>query len=341
MEELTWRAAYDLWLGTKAENTRRGYTRDLQHLAEWLSEPGPLAALKMLAGNGSGRAYELTIGFQQWLKQQGYAVATRNRRLATIKSAVKFLNALDVISYRVPVKAERLSRDLHDQLIPLDKVAAMMELAGPRMRAALWLLYCPALRVGEVEGLDVDDLDLERGLIWFIGKQRTERESHDLPEQAIAALREWLKVRERWVAELENPPDALFISSHRKHRLGSRSIYRIVHDLGRKVGLTGVGCHSLRHTGITQAARERGDYGAVQEFRLSEHLRASGGGAAARNRERRGRSAGDAPVNQTRKSPENTAGRAVRLTGCWPLRSLFTACGALLIGLPTKRDGLL
>jgi integrase/recombinase XerC len=123
--------------------------------------------------------------------------------------------------------------------------------ADTRDAAIVMTFYCLGLRVSELCGLNLQDTDLERGSTWILGKGRRERELVPLPQPLIGAIRKYLTHR-------GSQAGPLFLTrgqrgKNRDGRLETRSVLRIIRELGQRVGLH-VWCHSLRHTSITQAA---------------------------------------------------------------------------------------
>ena len=117
--------------------------------------------------------------------------------------------------------------------------------------AIVLTIYCLGLRVSELCGLTLQETDLARGTTWIKAKGRREKELVPLPEAVIAALKRYL----RWRGQQTGP---LFQTRGQRGKaldgcLETRSVLRIVRELGQRVGLH-VWCHSLRHTSITQAA---------------------------------------------------------------------------------------
>jgi integrase/recombinase XerC len=140
--------------------------------------------------------------------------------------------------------------------------------AETRDRAIVLTFYCLGLRVSELCGLNLEDCDLTRGTTWIKGKGRRERELIPLPALVIDAIRAYLRASgrpesasgggRRYNGGRDSAAGPLFRSrghrgKNRDGRLETRSVLRIVRELGQKVGLH-VWCHSLRHTSITQAA---------------------------------------------------------------------------------------
>ncbi|MGI9084299.1 MAG: tyrosine recombinase XerC [Aeromicrobium sp.] len=136
--------------------------------------------------------------------------------------------------------------------------------AGVRDLALLELLYATGIRVGELCGLDVDDLDRERRVVRVLGKGRKERA---VPYGAPAddALMLWLD-RGRPELSTERSGAALFLGA-RGGRLDQRMARRIVHERVAAVDdAPDVGPHGLRHTAATHLLEGGADLRSVQEI---------------------------------------------------------------------------
>ena len=132
------------------------------------------------------------------------AAVTRNVRLAAIKSFFRFLE------YRQPAALEQIRRVLaipfkktDTRLVPYllrEELQAVLDAPDPatrdgiRDRAMLHVAVCAGLRVSELTGLKVDDIDLPSMSIRVLGKGRRER-TLPLWKRAAAALRAWLAIR--------------------------------------------------------------------------------------------------------------------------------------------------
>jgi site-specific recombinase XerD len=137
------------------------------------------------------------------------AAVTRNVRLAAIKSFFRFLE------YRQPASLEQIRRVLaipfkktDTRLVPYllrEELQAVLDAPDPatrdgiRDRAMLHLAVCAGLRVSELIGLKVEDIDLSSMSIRVLGKGRRER-TLPLWKSTAAALRAWLAVRGRVAA---------------------------------------------------------------------------------------------------------------------------------------------
>jgi integrase/recombinase XerC len=149
----------------------------------------------------------------------------------------------------------------------VDQVASLLErrptdALSKRDHAMLELLYSSGLRLAELAGLDVLDLDLGDRTVRVLGKGSKTR---ILPvgKQALAALRAWLAERQALVKSGET---ALFVGQNGE-RLGARAIQR---RIGRWAKVAGVGVpvhpHLLRHSFATHLLESSRDLRGVQEL---------------------------------------------------------------------------
>ncbi|KRF17871.1 recombinase XerC [Nocardioides sp. Soil797] len=135
---------------------------------------------------------------------------------------------------------------------------------GIRDVAMLELLYATGMRVGELCGLDVDDLDFDRQVARVLGKGRKER-SVPFGQPAALAIKRWLDhARPKLRAEGAGP--ALFLGA-RGRRIDQRAVRTLVHKRIRDVpGAPDIGPHGLRHTAATHLLEGGADLRTVQEL---------------------------------------------------------------------------
>jgi integrase/recombinase XerC len=211
---------------------------------------------------------------QVWLHEQGYAKATIARRVAAVRSWCKFLcrqgtlTANPADGLRGPRQDKKLPHFLTEE--GMTKLLAAPPAATPlglRDRALLETLYSAGLRVSELTGLDLGDVDLESGLATVRGKGKRERLAL-LGPQALAALKEWLAVRPRLPGERRGKKAAepLFLNKNGT-RLTSRSVGRLLEKYLAQAGLDPQASpHSLRHSFATHLLDRGADIRGVQEL---------------------------------------------------------------------------
>jgi integrase/recombinase XerC len=135
---------------------------------------------------------------------------------------------------------------------------------GIRDVAMLELLYATGIRVGELVGLDLDDVDRDRNVVRVLGKGRKER-AVPFGHPAARALERWL-AHGRPRLRVEGAGAALFLGA-RGRRIDQRAVRTLVHRRIAEVpGAPDIGPHGLRHTAATHLLEGGADLRSVQEL---------------------------------------------------------------------------
>jgi integrase/recombinase XerC len=276
---------YARYLGAErgfSANTVRAYCADLAGLASFAE------------GRGVAAVEDLDLELlRDWLwtgTEAGLARATIARRSASARGFTAWLardGALSsdpAVRLRSPKPGRTLPRvinrtQMQDVLDKLEAAARTGDPGAVRNLAIIELLYASGLRVSELVGLDVGDVDLSRLTVRVTGKGGKERVvPFGVPAQ-IAVVRYLGDARPVLSAAPTGPagaassrngaagdPAALFLGSSR-NRLGVRAVYRIVAALLDTLPGTGpAGPHALRHTAATHLLDGGADLRAVQEM---------------------------------------------------------------------------
>jgi integrase/recombinase XerC len=241
-------------------HTVSAYQRDLNALLGFCAREGleSFAALDSYA----------IRGFAAESHRRGLNPRSVARRLSAVRTFLSYLveNGVLKSNSAVHVQAPKPSRRLPATL-DADQVASLLAISGDdlltlRDRAILELFYSSGLRLAELVGLDVGDVDLADRMVRVTGKGSKAR-IVPVGKQALAALRDWLAVRLE-VAAADEP--AMFVSQ-RGSRLSARSVQLRLHHWARRQGApTGVHPHMLRHSFATHLLESSGDLRAVQEL---------------------------------------------------------------------------
>lgn len=263
-------AAFEQHLGAernRSAHTVRAYLGDLQALSVALGEAGvdgltdiTLADLRWwLGAQAEAGAAPSTIARRSAAARTFFRWATQTGRMASDPS----------LRLGAPRKGRHLPGVLKQgeaaQLMDLAAVAADDD--DPvhlRNRAVLELLYASGMRVGELTGLDVDDVDPERRLARVLGKGAKER-SVPFGDPAATALQEWLERGRPRLATSESGP-ALFLG-RRGRRVDPRQVRSVVHELlAHLPDAADLGPHGLRHSAATHLLEGGADLRTVQEM---------------------------------------------------------------------------
>ncbi|MFC5928523.1 recombinase XerC [Cryobacterium melibiosiphilum] len=256
-----------------SEHTVRAYRSDLARLADF-------ARQRSLTQT---RDVDLEL-LREWLwveTQAGLSRATLARRSASARSFTAWLArtgetpADEGVRLRAPKPAQSLPRVLGTAQMTalLSALTARTADGDPGARrdlAIIEVLYASALRVSELVGLDVADLDLDRLTLRVTGKGAKERVVPFGVPAKTAVLQYLQHARPVLAAQPGTAParlqTALFLGS-RGQRLGVRAVYRLVAGLLADVPGSGPsGPHALRHTAATHLLDGGADLRAVQEL---------------------------------------------------------------------------
>ncbi len=210
--------------------------------------------------------------FVAHLHEQGYAKTTVARRLAALRSFGKFLCRQGTLQSN---PAEALRGPRQDKKLPHFLTVADMKklLAAPsnetplgqRDRALLETLYSAGLRVSELVGLNLADVDLSDGVVVVRGKGKKERLAL-LGEPAKEAIRLWLAGRAKMLMLRKKDTVAVFTNKSGT-RLTTRSVGRLLQKYLKSAGLDPrTTPHTLRHSFATHMLDAGADIRGVQEL---------------------------------------------------------------------------
>ncbi len=255
--------------------TVRAYCSDLERFTVWAERGG---------ADGPPDVDRITLRrYLAYLATRRYAKATISRAAASLRSYFEWCARRGLVDVdpsarlTAPAPDSRLPRVLgHADLdrlltpavtttVPGGTVRVGGSPGGPfprdrRDQAVLELLYGSGMRVAELCGLDLDDLDLAQGMVTVMGKGAKQRLVL-VHGQCVAALRAWLDGPRAELMTATSPSGALFFNG-RGNRLGPRDVRRI---LDRRSPVP-THPHALRHTFATHLLDGGADLRVVQEL---------------------------------------------------------------------------
>ncbi len=207
-----------------------------------------------------------------WLHEQGYARSTIARRLAAVRSWCRFLCRQGILAsnpatgLRGPRQDKKLPHFVQrEDMLRLLATPPADKPLGLRDRALLETLYSAGLRVSELTGLKLADLDLNDGLATVRGKGKRERLAM-LGPPAVDAIRLWLPAREALAGSRAPTLTALFLNKNGTP-LTSRSVGRLLEKYLALAGLDPrTTPHTLRHSFATHLLDAGADIRSVQEL---------------------------------------------------------------------------
>lgn len=240
-----------------SDHTIVNYTIDLKDFAKFLGETSVedvnyLFLRKYLAG----------------MKEKSYSKRTIARKLASLRSFFKFLYREGHIKANPSsgIATPKLDKRLPVFLGP-DEVSLLIEspgekdAAGLRDKAVMETLYSTGIRVSELVGMNLNDVDFIGGVVKVFGKGRKERLA-PIGDKALRAIRNYLD--KRGGARLNEK--AVFLNKSGS-RLMARSVREIMEKYIKRASLReGISPHTLRHSFATHLLNRGADLRSVQEL---------------------------------------------------------------------------
>lgn len=208
------------------------------------------------------------------LYREGRSRSTAARKLASIRAFMRYLRREGLIEsdpgslVATPKQEEPIPAHLEiDEMVKLLETPDVSTPLGRRDRAVLELFYASGLRLSELVGLDLEDLNLASRLVRVMGKGRKER-LVPFNKSTAEAIRASLRDRPATGGE-----PALFLN-YRGGRLSARSVHRIVRrHVAACSARFGISPHAIRHSFATHLLERGADLRAIQE--LLGHTRLS------------------------------------------------------------------
>ena len=270
MMETTPRQAADEFLAhigiakSASPNTIKGYGIDIVEFFQICDDAG-------LDPFNSGR--DLVAAWFQAVHDR-HAPSSITRKLAAIRGMYKYWKLRGWVPSNPfsGVRGPKLPQTLPD-FLPVDQAFTLIDgiqgddPAACRDRAILELLYGGGLRVSELSGLDIRDVNLRSGEARVLGKGRKER-IVPLGSKAVSAVDSYLAVRARVPSEKSGVVDAAALLLNRfGTRLTVRGIARVIDKAVERVALArNVHPHTLRHTFATHLLEGGADLRDIQEL---------------------------------------------------------------------------
>lgn len=243
----------------------------------YLSDASSLVDHAVRLGVDDPAGIDLTV-LRSWLARtasggRGRATIARRAAVARVFTAFLARSGLAADDRGAALATPRVHRALpavvgHDHLRQLlESLRQEAESGDPvaaRNHALVETLYATGIRVGELCGLDIDDVDSSRRIIRVLGKGgRTRMVPYGVPAQH--AIDRWLTVGRPHLAT-DHSGSALFLGV-KGRRLDPRIVRAIVHDAVKTVdGAPDIGPHGLRHSAATHLLEGGADLRVVQEL---------------------------------------------------------------------------
>lgn len=218
-----------------------------------------------------GRVDHLTVrSYLAHLSRRNLSRASTARHLSALRTFFKYLVREGITEANPARTVATPKRERHlPTVMQTSEVALLLEqpdtstTLGVRDAAFLELMYASGLRISELVGIDIDDIELRARLVKVHGKGSKER-IVPFGSKAEAAVRAWLAVRSEIVHDIDE--QAIFVN-YRGQRITTRSVRRLFDDYIRQAALrSGISPHTLRHSFATHLLNAGADLRGIQEL---------------------------------------------------------------------------
>nr|MDK2850860.1 integrase/recombinase XerD [Candidatus Cloacimonadota bacterium] len=263
MQEWIQKHLTELAIKGKSSKTIDAYRIDLMQFHKYIQEAWPDLSITQISATQ-------IRGFLVWLSQKQDGNRTLSRKLSALASWFRFLKIHGVINedpmrkIRRPKFEKKLPKFFSEKdMETLLRIPDTDNPLGIRNRAMLEILYSCGLRLMELSGMRLMDVDHRKKLIRVTGKGNKQR-IIPIGETALKALDEYLKIRPSLVKDYSS--DKIFLTYTGKD-FDPRQLYQI---LGRYIDLIakdkGFSPHTIRHSFATHLLARGADIRAIQEM---------------------------------------------------------------------------
>ncbi|MBL7126952.1 MAG: site-specific tyrosine recombinase XerD [Dehalococcoidales bacterium] len=252
-----------------SENTLDAYRNDLQQLASFAGEE---AAKQGLIPSWVNFSRQAMLSYMLNLKERNYAATTIARKVAATRSFFGFLKSEGIIktdpteNMSSPSVGKSLPKPITISQVRqlLEQPAKLSTVEAKRDKAMLELLYASGMRISELVGLNLGDVNTDEGFVKCFGKGHKER-IVPIYEQAARSVQEYIAETRPKLARKKDQT-ALFLNP-RGDRLTRQGFWQKLKEYARTAGLgTQVSPHTLRHSFATHMLSGGADLRAVQEL---------------------------------------------------------------------------
>ncbi len=244
-----------------SDNTLQSYNRDIKLYCNYL-ENNNLDPIKTTESD--------LAEYLESLKENGKAVSTVSRNLASLRSFYQYLHRTKVVPEDPTINLEspKIERKL-PKVLTSEQVELLLEqpkcvdLKGYRDKAMLELVYATGIRVTELISLNISDINLESGYIKCAGK--TKERIIPIGSLAINALKEYIEKSRNILLKDEND-QALFVNVN-GHRLTRQGFWKIIKQYKTQANIDiDITPHTLRHSFAVHLLENGAELRAIQEM---------------------------------------------------------------------------
>jgi len=260
-------------------NTRKNYLADVRQFKQFL-DANNISAKKVDTDNMIDIDYMVIRAFLGSLYRERLKKITISRKVSALRTFFDYLHRKGKLKINPAVMVQTPKTEKYipaflsvDEMFTVLDAKGRLDAIGIRDKAIVELFYSSGVRLSELVGLNMRDIDYEQGLMKVRGKGKKER-IVPIGDKAIAAVRAYLEkkceISRKNVINDYNGP--IFVNN-KGARLSTRSVARILDKLVLASGLgRKISPHTLRHTFATHMLEAGADLRSIQEFLGHESL---------------------------------------------------------------------
>lgn len=246
-----------------SDNTVASYLRDIRQFSDWIQQAEGIAVLNANQANISS--------YLDFLQQQGKSSATASRTLASLKNFYNYAVSSGFL------EASPVSSDIHiergEKKLPQILTGREVELLlaqpsssdpkGLRDKAMLEIMYATGMRVTELIDLNVDDINLELGIV----KCSSNKKNRSIPLYPAALKAVGLYIRDVRIGMVSDPAERALFVNVGGARMSRQGFWKILKHYQAKAGIEkDITPHTLRHSFAVHLLENGADLGSLQEL---------------------------------------------------------------------------
>lgn len=276
-------------LAGKSENTRIAYKADLATWKAYLAGAGLDVREYDYYSNPEcwqGVTYGVVVAYVEWMKTQGFAIASINRKLSCVRAFCEMAAQAGVLSGEALAMIQTVKTIRRGQGLEIDRQREQKRIDRPNAKKSksveltvdqakalkdqsdtpqgrrdvllMCLLLDHGLRAGEVVALTLNNFNLKIGTMTFWRDKVEKTQTHRLTADTLTALHNYIN------ADDIQPMEPLLRASLKSGELGKGGMSEVaisarVKSLGEKIGVAGLSAHDCRHFWATDAQRNGTD----------------------------------------------------------------------------------
>jgi integrase/recombinase XerC len=260
-------------------NTKKNYLADIRQFKKFL-DVNSISAKKDDSGDLIDIDHIVIRAYLGSLHREGLKKVTISRKITAIRTFFNYLlrKGRMKVNTAQMVQSPKIEKYIPvflsvDEMVTLFNAKNLTNEIDLRDRAIIEIFYSSGIRLSELVGLNMGDIDYNQGLMKIRGKGKKER-IVPVGDQAIAAINMYIEKKHHIsFSNSENRSDEPIFINREGTRLSSRSVARILDKLVLSSGLgRKISPHTLRHTFATHMMEAGADLRSIQEFLGHESL---------------------------------------------------------------------